>query len=84
MLRKFIAKIRFAYEYGSEIQKQFDREREEKASAEWRERQHQLNLCRKHQQESNHSHHADSNCDYCNALRGKRRPIDHPTPEGEE
>lgn len=37
--------------------------------AEREARKHHLNLCAKHQQEQNHSHYSEKNCDYCKLLK---------------
>jgi hypothetical protein len=65
-------KLRFVLTYGPEIDSVLTRERISiQAGHTERERErkrHHLNLCTKHQQEGNHSHFSEHNCDHCKLL----------------
>lgn len=75
-MRNFIAKLKLVLDYGPEIDEILQRRRLEKSVERAKEDRHQLNLCYRHRQEEKHSHYSDHNCDYCKALKGKRRIFD--------
>lgn len=68
-----ISKLRLLFAYGPELEIFLKHIREERAEKDRRARLHHLNLCVKHQQESNRSHYTEKNCHYCQ-LQAK---IDH-------
>lgn len=64
----FLKRAKFLFKRGDELDEIIQAEdREEKRKA-IEATMHNLNLCKKHKQEHNHSEFAESNCDHCNML----------------
>ena len=64
----FLQRAKFLFKRGDELDEIIQAEaREEKRKA-IEATMHNLNLCKKHKQEHNHSEFAENNCDHCNMI----------------
>jgi len=75
-MKKLLARIKLVFNYGDEIDALLQEKRDTKALGKRAYDAHRLKLCHKHRQEPNQSHFAESNCDYCRAIKGTLRTID--------
>lgn len=67
------SKLKLVFTYGPELEDVLRDKHNEAYLKELVAKGHHLNLCTQHKQEERHSHFAEHNCDYCNALKGKFR-----------
>jgi hypothetical protein len=65
---KLFKKLKLVFTYGDELEALLESQRLENIRAERDARRDHLFLCLKHQQESQRSHYAEHNCDYCKAV----------------
>ena len=69
----FIKKLKLVFTHGDELTELLDKIEDDNIERERMKTVHNLKLCLKHQQEADHSHYAECNCDHCDALA----TIDH-------
>lgn len=62
------AKLRFLFTHGDELEELLADKAQEAADKIADLTKDNLRLCLNHQQENNHSHHSEHNCDHCIAL----------------
>jgi hypothetical protein len=61
-------KLMFLFNHLDVIDILIEKERTARIETDKQEKKDNLRLCKKHQQERNHSHFAEHNCDYCKLL----------------
>lgn len=68
-MKNFFKKLKLVFSYGSEIEDILRDAHNVKAEKMRKQKANYLHLCFSHQQEENHSHYSEHNCDYCKLLK---------------
>jgi hypothetical protein len=66
---KWLNRLKLVFTYGEELDQVLIEKRRLKEEQIREEQKYHLNLCKKHQQESNHSHFSENNCHFCQLLK---------------
>lgn len=64
-----LKKLNLIFTYGNELEQVLKDVKKKKEDEAFKACANHLNLCLKHQQERNHSHFSEKNCDYCKLLK---------------